>query len=148
MDHFDLYSNDDIFLTLYANILNTPFEPTFLFNLSAIVRTDHDTGATVWAKVLYIPGQPTYKIVRTFLINDTAWNFMSGIDVSLTETKGTVLIKNAQDMLDFSKGEEASLEASIKALADAGVKVVVSGSGIGELAMHFLNRYNMASQSL
>jgi T-complex protein 1 subunit theta len=71
--------------------------------------------------------------------------FMSGIDVSLTETKGTVLIKNAQDMLDFSKGEEASLEASIKALADAGVKVVVSGSGIGELAMHFLNRYNMAS---
>lgn len=69
--------------------------------------------------------------------------FMSGIDVALTETKGTVLIKNATDMLNFSKGEESALEASIKQLADAGVKVVVSGSSIGELALHFLNRYNM-----
>jgi T-complex protein 1 subunit theta len=69
--------------------------------------------------------------------------FMTGIDVALTETKGTVLIKNATDMLDFSKGEEANLEKSIKELADAGVKVVVSGSGIGDLALHFLNRYNM-----
>lgn len=46
-------------------------------------------------------------------------------------------------MLNFSKGEENSLEASIKALADAGVKVVVAGSAVGDLAMHFLNRYNM-----
>ncbi|KAJ3271254.1 T-complex protein 1 subunit theta [Terramyces sp. JEL0728] len=69
--------------------------------------------------------------------------FMSGIDVALTETKGTVLIKNANEMLDFSKGEEKNLEAAIKELAEAGVKVVVSGSGIGELALHFLNRYNM-----
>lgn len=68
---------------------------------------------------------------------------MSGIDVALTETKGTVLIKNADEMLNFSKGEEKNLENSIKELADAGVKVVVSGSSIGELALHFLNRYNM-----
>ncbi|KAI8898583.1 chaperonin Cpn60/TCP-1 family [Globomyces pollinis-pini] len=69
--------------------------------------------------------------------------FMSGIDVALTETKGTVLIKNAGEMLDFSKGEERNLEAAIKELSDAGVKVVVSGSAVGELALHFLNRYNM-----
>lgn len=69
--------------------------------------------------------------------------FMSGIDVALTETKGTVLIKNADDMLNFSKGEETRLEAEIKALADAGVKVVVSGSAVGDLALHFLNRYGM-----
>ncbi|KAJ3216576.1 T-complex protein 1 subunit theta [Dinochytrium kinnereticum] len=69
--------------------------------------------------------------------------FSCGIDVALTETKGTVLIHNAQEMLNFSKGEEKKLEDAIKELADAGVKVVVSGSGIGELALHFLNRYNM-----
>jgi T-complex protein 1 subunit theta len=69
--------------------------------------------------------------------------FMSGIDVALTETKGTVLIKNANDMLDFSKGEEKQLELAIKELVNAGVKVVVAGSSIGELAMHFLNRYGM-----
>ena len=69
--------------------------------------------------------------------------FTSGIDVALTETKGTVLIKNANDMLNFSKGEENRLEAAIKEVVDAGVKVVVAGSSIGELAMHFLNRYNL-----
>ncbi|KAJ3019417.1 UNVERIFIED_CONTAM: T-complex protein 1 subunit theta [Siphonaria sp. JEL0065] len=65
------------------------------------------------------------------------------IDVSLTETKGTVLIHNAKEMLNFSKGEESKLEEAIKQIADVGVKVVVTGSGIGELALHFMNRYNI-----
>ncbi|RKO89971.1 chaperonin Cpn60/TCP-1 family [Blyttiomyces helicus] len=69
--------------------------------------------------------------------------FTCPLDVALTETKGTVLIHNADEMMNFSKGEEKNLEAGIKELADAGVKVVVTGSGIGELALHFLNRYNM-----
>ncbi len=69
--------------------------------------------------------------------------FSSGIDVAITETKGTVLIKNADELLNFSKGEEKSLEASVKELADAGINVVVSGSSIGELALHFLNRYDI-----
>ncbi|KAI8906401.1 chaperonin Cpn60/TCP-1 family [Gorgonomyces haynaldii] len=69
--------------------------------------------------------------------------FSSGIDVALTETKGTVLIKNAKDMLSFSKEEESRLDAAIKEVVDAGVKVVVAGSSIGELAMHFLNRYGL-----
>lgn len=46
-------------------------------------------------------------------------------------------------MMNFSKGEETHLEASIKELANAGVKVVVAGSTIGELALHFLNRYEI-----
>ncbi|KAI8929581.1 chaperonin Cpn60/TCP-1 family [Entophlyctis helioformis] len=71
--------------------------------------------------------------------------FTSGIDIALTETKGTVLIKNANDMLNFSKEEEKRLEAAIKQLADAGVKVVVAGSAIGELALHFINRFNMVA---
>lgn len=69
--------------------------------------------------------------------------FTCPLDVSLTETKGTVLIHNAKEMLNFSKGEESKLEESIKALSDAGVNVVVSGSGVGELALHFFNRYNI-----
>jgi T-complex protein 1 subunit theta len=32
------------------------------------------------------------------------------IDISQTETKGTVLLHNAKEMLDFSKGEEVQLE--------------------------------------
>ncbi|TPX56994.1 hypothetical protein SpCBS45565_g08302 [Spizellomyces sp. 'palustris'] len=69
--------------------------------------------------------------------------FTCPLDVALTETKGTVLIHNASEMLNFSKGEESKLEEVIKEIADAGVKVVVTGSGVGELALHFLNRYNL-----
>ena len=36
--------------------------------------------------------------------------FSCPIDVSKSETKGTVLIHNAQEMMDFSKGEEKLLE--------------------------------------
>ena len=62
------------------------------------------------------------------------------IDISQTETKGTVLLKNAKEMLDFTKGEESQVEAIIKELHDAGIRVVVAGSTVGELAMHYLNR--------
>ncbi|KAK6341226.1 T-complex protein 1 subunit theta [Orbilia brochopaga] len=65
------------------------------------------------------------------------------IDISQTETKGTVLLKNAQEMLDFTKGEEAQLEAIIKEIHDSGVRVVVAGATVGELALHYLNRYDM-----
>ncbi|GJP87332.1 chaperonin complex component, TCP-1 theta subunit [Aspergillus niger] len=69
--------------------------------------------------------------------------FSCPIDISQTETKGTVLLKNAQEMLDFSKGEEERLEAAIKELYDSGLRVLVCGSTIGDLAMHYLNRFNI-----
>ncbi|KAJ9652868.1 T-complex protein 1 subunit theta [Neophaeococcomyces mojaviensis] len=69
--------------------------------------------------------------------------FSCPIDTSQTETKGTVLLKNAKEMLDFSTGEESQLEAAIKELYDSGLRVVVAGSTIGELALHYLNRMNI-----
>lgn len=36
--------------------------------------------------------------------------FTSALDVAQTETKGTVLIKNADEMLNFTTGEEKHLE--------------------------------------
>jgi T-complex protein 1 subunit theta len=36
--------------------------------------------------------------------------YTSALDVSQTETKGTVLIKNANEMLNFTTGEEKQLE--------------------------------------
>ena len=62
------------------------------------------------------------------------------IDISQTETKGTVLLKNAQEMLDFTKGEEAQMENIVTELHDSGIRVVVAGSTVGELAQHYLNR--------
>jgi hypothetical protein len=36
--------------------------------------------------------------------------FTSALDIAQTETKGTVLIKNADEMLNFTHGEEKHLE--------------------------------------
>lgn len=69
--------------------------------------------------------------------------YSCAIDISQTETKGTVLLHNAKEMLDFTKGEESQLEASIKELHDVGLRVVIAGSTVGELAMHYLNRYGI-----
>ncbi|MCJ1251690.1 T-complex protein 1 subunit theta [Trapelia coarctata] len=69
--------------------------------------------------------------------------FSCPIDISQTETKGTVLLHNAKEMLDFTKGEETQLEAIVKELHDSGLRVVVAGSTVGELALHYLNRYGI-----
>jgi len=65
------------------------------------------------------------------------------VDISQTETKGTVLLHNAKEMLDFTKGEEHQVETIVKEIHDSGVRVVVAGSTIGELALHYLNRYGV-----
>ncbi|KAH8994414.1 T-complex protein 1 [Lactarius akahatsu] len=66
--------------------------------------------------------------------------FTNAIDVAQTETKGTVLIKNADDMLNFTRGEEKHMEKIFKELADSGVKAIIAGTTVGELALHYLNR--------
>ncbi|KAF8630756.1 hypothetical protein AX17_005351 [Amanita inopinata Kibby_2008] len=70
--------------------------------------------------------------------------YTSALDISQTETKGTVLIKNADEMLNFTTGEEKQLEKIIKEIADSGVKVIIGGSSVGELALHYFNRFNIA----
>ncbi|TPX36943.1 hypothetical protein SmJEL517_g00970 [Synchytrium microbalum] len=69
--------------------------------------------------------------------------FSCGLDTQITETKGTVLIKNANEMLNFSKGEEKQLEQIFIDIAATGAKVIVTGSTIGDMAMHFMNRLNL-----
>jgi len=70
------------------------------------------------------------------------------IDALQTETKGTVLIKTAEELTTFSRGEETQLEKQIKEIADAGVDVVVAGGKFGDLALHYVNKYNMMAVRL
>ncbi|CAK1555125.1 unnamed protein product [Leptosia nina] len=70
------------------------------------------------------------------------------VDITQTETKGTVLIKSADELLNFSKGEESLLEKQIKDIADAGVKVVVAGAKFGDMALHYLNKFGVMAVRL
>ncbi|MBA0687637.1 hypothetical protein Goari_015151, partial [Gossypium aridum] len=69
--------------------------------------------------------------------------FATGVDSSATETKGTVLIHSAEQLENYAKTEEAKVEEFIKAVADSGAKVIVSGGAVGEMALHFCDRYKL-----
>ncbi|KAH7571715.1 hypothetical protein JRO89_XS04G0124800 [Xanthoceras sorbifolium] len=96
--------------------------------------------------------------------------FVGGVDTSATETKGTVLIHNAEQQVllsrsvmkldnsyftdslsslgiarleNYAKTEEAKVEELIKAVAESGAKVIVSGAAVGEMALHFCERYKL-----
>nr|XP_028582823.1 T-complex protein 1 subunit theta isoform X1 [Podarcis muralis] len=64
-------------------------------------------------------------------------------DGMITETKGTVLIKNAAELTNFSRGEENLLELQVKSIADTGVNVVVTGGKVADMALHYANKYNI-----
>jgi T-complex protein 1 subunit theta len=69
--------------------------------------------------------------------------FAAGVDLGKTETKGTLKISNADHLLNFAKGEEKQMEDIIKGVADAGVKVIVSGSTVSDMALHFIERHKI-----
>ncbi|CAD7923028.1 unnamed protein product [Amoebophrya sp. A120] len=67
----------------------------------------------------------------------------SGFEFQQTEAKGTVLLESAEQLLNYSKGEESNMEAWVRSLADAGISVVISGGAVSEIAMHFLDKYKI-----
>jgi len=69
--------------------------------------------------------------------------FSCPLDIMQTETKGTVLIKNAEELRNYSSGEEGIVEQQIKEIADAGVKLIVTGGKVGDLSLHYCNKYGL-----
>lgn len=59
------------------------------------------------------------------------------------DTKGTVLIKTAEELTNYTKGEEQLLEVFVKKLAEAEINVVVSGGPISEVTLHYMEKYKI-----
>uniref|UniRef100_A0A8C8UAX4 CCT-theta n=1 Tax=Peromyscus maniculatus bairdii TaxID=230844 RepID=A0A8C8UAX4_PERMB len=64
-------------------------------------------------------------------------------DGLITETKGTVLIKTAEDLMNFGKGEENLTDAQVKAMAATGADVIVTGGKVADMALRYANKYNI-----
>ena len=69
--------------------------------------------------------------------------FNQTIEMQQGETKGTVLLKNADDLLNYTKGEEDKFEEFVKGLAEAGITVVCGSGSMSELAIHFFEKYKI-----
>ncbi|KAL8435561.1 hypothetical protein ACSSS7_002406 [Eimeria intestinalis] len=67
-----------------------------------------------------------------------------GLECATTEAKGTVLLHTAEDLKNFTKGEEAQMEEIIRGIKNAGVEaIIVHGGGIADVAQHFCNKYEI-----
>ena len=69
--------------------------------------------------------------------------YTGDFDLAKTETKGTVLLKSASELLQFNKGEETVCEEFIKGLSEAGVNVLVCGGSLSDMCLHYLNRHKI-----
>ena len=69
--------------------------------------------------------------------------FSANVEASQTETKGTVLINNAEELLNYTGSEEDKLEEQIRGIRDSGVDVIISGGSVSEMALHFIEKHNM-----
>jgi T-complex protein 1 subunit theta len=67
--------------------------------------------------------------------------FVNPLDIDNTDSKGNVLMKNADELKNYNKSEEAFMEEQVKAIADSGVNVCVFGGKCSDLALHYLERY-------
>lgn len=65
------------------------------------------------------------------------------IELDRTETKGTVLLQSAEELLDLSASEEKAMDTRIKEFADNGINVIVSQMSFHDLALHFCDKYNI-----
>lgn len=45
--------------------------------------------------------------------------------------------------MNFSKGEENLMDAQVKAIADAGANVLVTGGKVADMALHYANKYQL-----
>ena len=69
--------------------------------------------------------------------------FGCGFEATSSEAKGTVLIKNAEELMSYNKSEERKMEEIVESIANTGVKVVICNGSVSEMGMHFLDKFNL-----
>ncbi|KAK4055280.1 T-complex protein 1 subunit theta [Microbotryomycetes sp. JL201] len=140
-----MYGSEDLLAALVAEAVQAvmPKDPK-TFNVDNIRVVKIMGGGLTQSRVVrgMVFGREPEGVVHK-ATNAKVGVFTCGIDIAQTETKGTVLLKNSEELLNFSRGEEKHMEKIFKEIADSGVNVVVAGSSVGELALHYLNRHNI-----
>jgi T-complex protein 1 subunit theta len=59
------------------------------------------------------------------------------------ETKDTVVFKSADELINYTRSEEDHMEKIVKEIVDSGVKAVIVGGSISDMAIHFLDKYGI-----
>lgn len=90
----------------------------------------------------FVIGRNTESSVK-HLKNAKVAVYSCAVDVPSLETKGTALIENADDLIQYSRKEEEIMLEIISNIHKSGANIIVSNSSFGDLALHFINRFGM-----
>ena len=114
------------------------------------VRTVRLLGGSV-AQTHMMPGMVLMNLPQNEVLHVSPAKVLvltCGLEASSSETKGTVLLQSAQELLQFTRGEEAAFGDEIEAIAKTGVNVIFAGGSISEIARHFLNQHGVMGVSV
>lgn len=64
--------------------------------------------------------------------------------VANMDTKGTVLLKTAQDLLEYRAGDEQVIRQRVDALTENGVRLIICGGTVDPLMLDYLNERQVA----
>jgi len=136
------YGNEDFLSKLVAKacVASLP-KDTIRFNVDDI-RVCKILGSTMENSRI-IPGMVFKRFVDSEVKNVKNAKiamFNCPLDNLQTETKGTVLLKSAEELKDFTKGEENMLKNSIEAIQKSGAQVLVCGGKISDLGLDYANQ--------
>ena len=59
------------------------------------------------------------------------------------ETNDQIVFKTADELLNYTKSEEDHMEKIVKDIVDSGVKCVVTGGAISNIAIHYFDKYGI-----
>lgn len=69
--------------------------------------------------------------------------FSNSLSAPETETKGTILIENADELMNYSLGEEKEAESIVKSLYESGINCVITGGSVDDIMLHFCEKYKI-----
>jgi T-complex protein 1 subunit theta len=133
----------DACLTVMADRVGATTATTTL-NVDS-VRTVKFLGSSVASSTL-LEGYVAVRGLETVCTSAADANiciFACGLEASSTEAKGTVLMKTAEDLKNYNRTEEQNMSDIIESIANSGVKVVVTGGNVSDMALHFCDRNNL-----
>jgi len=139
------YGNEDFLSKLVAKacVASLP-KDTIRFNVDDI-RVCKILGSTMESSRI-IPGMVFKRYVDSEVKNVKNAKiamFNCPLDNLQTETKGTVLLKSAEELKEFTKGEENMLKNAIEAVQKSGAQVLVCGGKISDLGLDYANQHGL-----
>lgn len=139
------YGYEDFLSNLVAEACTSVMpEDCRLFNTEAI-RIAKVPGRSVRDSFLVrgfvIPALPKGSVTKMETCRIAVYG--CAVELDRMETKGTVLLSSAEELLDLSASEERAMEARIREFAEAGINVIVSQMSFTDLAIHYCNKYGV-----